>query len=170
MDAARVSAGVVVRYLCVRVLPTLLLAPLAFVGVIIHYPAYKLAHLLSLKLAGDQEDVYATFKITAALLLFPLTWLVCAALCWWLLGWPFALLALLAAPVSGFVAIRFFEALERFVGGGRALLFFLMRRRFMKRLLAERRRLRDEIVALGEEAARAGAPVMPASDPSRTTI
>ncbi len=170
LDAARVTTSVVVRYLLARVLPTLLLAPLAVLGVLLHYPAYKLAHWLGLKLSGDQEDVFATFKITAALLFFPLTWLACALLCFWLLGWPFALLALLAAPVSGFIAIRFFEELDRFVGGGRALLFFVMRRRFMKRLLAERRRLRDEIVALGEEAARAGAPVMPASDPTRTTI
>ena len=76
-------------------------------------------------------------------------------------GWPAGLLVLLAAPVSGFVAIRFFEALDRFVGGARAILFFVMRRRFFQRLLVERRKLRDEMIALGEEAARAGAPVMP---------
>ena len=168
LSAPRVPAAGVARYLALRVLPTLLVAPLALVGVVIHYPAYKLAHLLGLKLAGDQEDVFATFKITAALLFFPLTWLAVALLFFWLAGWPFALLALVAAPVTGFVAIRFFEELDRFVGGARALLFFVMRRRFFHRLLAERRRLRDEIVALGEEAARAGAPVRATDPPSQT--
>jgi len=169
LSAARVPASQVVRYLIMRVVPTLLLAPLALVGVIIHYPAYKLSQLIGLKLAQDQEDVFATFKIAAALLFFPLTWLVLAALCFWRFGWPFALLALLAAPVSGFVAIRFFEELDRCVGGARAILFFFMRRRFFQRLLVERRKLRAEMIALGEEAARAGASVMP-PDPSQTTI
>ncbi len=169
LSAPRVPAANVVRYLFLRVLPTLLLAPLAVAGVIVHYPAYKLAHWLALKLAREQEDVFATFKITAALLFFPLTWLVVAFLCLWLTRWPWALLALVAAPVSGFVAIRFFEELDRFVGGARALLFFVMRRRFFQRLLVERRSLRAEMVALGEEAARAGAPIA-AGDPSGTTI
>jgi 1-acyl-sn-glycerol-3-phosphate acyltransferase len=166
LSAPRVPVGNVARYLCTRVLPALLLAPLALVGVVIHHPAYKLAHWLGLKLAGDQEDVFATFKITAALLFFPLTWVTVALIFLWLTSWPFAVLALVAAPLSGFIAIRFFEELDRFVGGARALLFFFMRRRFFQRLLVERRSLRDEIIALGEEAARAGAPVVPA-DPTQ---
>jgi 1-acyl-sn-glycerol-3-phosphate acyltransferase len=166
LSAPTVPAGNVARYLFMRVLPTLVLAPLAFVGVVIHYPAYKLAHWLGLKLAGDQEDVFATFKITAALLFFPLTWAAVALSLLWLTSWPFAVLALVAAPLSGFVAIRFFEELDRFVGGARALLFFFMRRRFFQRLLVERRSLRDEIIALGEEAAQAGAPVR-AADPTQ---
>ncbi len=161
LSAARVPASKVMRYLALRVLPTLLLAPLALAGIVLHYPAYKLAHLLALKLAREQEDVFATFKITAALLFFPLTWLFVALGCWWLVGWPSALLALVAAPLAGYVAIRFFEALDRFVGGARALSFFFMRRHFFQRLLIERRNLRAEIIALGAEAAAAGAPVMP---------
>jgi glycerol-3-phosphate O-acyltransferase / dihydroxyacetone phosphate acyltransferase len=169
LSAARVPTSQILRYLILRVVPALVLAPLAIFGGIIHYPAYKLSQLIGLKIARDQEDVFATFKIAAALLLFPLTWLAFAALCFWRLGWPFALLALFVAPVSGFVAIRFFEELDRFVGGARAILFFIMRRRFFQRLLVERRKLRAEMIALGEEAARAGAPVLP-TDPSRTPI
>jgi glycerol-3-phosphate O-acyltransferase / dihydroxyacetone phosphate acyltransferase len=169
LSAPRVPAGHVVHYLFLRVVPTLLLAPLAIAGVIVHYPAYKLAHWLALKLAQEQEDVFATFKITSALFFFPLTWGVVALLLLWLTSWPWALLALVVAPVSGFVAIRFFEELDRFVGGARALLFFIMRRRFFQRLLVERRNLRAEMIALGEEAARAGASTL-AADPSQTTI
>ena len=81
-----------------------------------------------------------------------------ALLCLWLTSWPWAVLAVVAAPVSGFLAIRLFEELDRFVGGARAMLFFVMRRN-----------LRDEIIALGEEAARAGAPIG-AADPPRPTF
>ncbi|HEX8069473.1 MAG TPA: lysophospholipid acyltransferase family protein [Pyrinomonadaceae bacterium] len=165
LSAPGVTARGLARYFALRVVPTLLLAPLALAGVVVHYPAYRLTHWLALKLARTQEDVFATFKIAAALLLFPLTWAACALACWWWLGWPAAVLALALAPVSGFVAIRFFEELDRYVGGGRALLFFFMRRRFFQRLLVERRRLRDEMIALGEEAARAGAPVLSSDQP-----
>jgi 1-acyl-sn-glycerol-3-phosphate acyltransferase len=169
LSAPDVTAWELARYLALRVLPTLLLAPLAVAGVVVNYPAYKLTHWLALKFARKQEDVFATFKIAAALLLFPLTWTACALVVWWRLGWAVALFALVVAPLSGFVAVRFFEELDRFVGGGRALLFFFMRRRFFQRLIVERRRLRDEMVALGEEAARAGAPVL-SSDPTETPI
>jgi len=70
-----------------------------------------------------------------------------------LVGWTLVLLALLATPLTGYVAIRFFEELDRFLGGLRALAFFLVRRRFFVRLLAERRAIRSEILALGEETA-----------------
>jgi hypothetical protein len=37
------------------------------------------------------------------------------------------------------------------VAGVRVLTFFLVRRRFFVRLLAERKAIRDEIIALGKE-------------------
>jgi hypothetical protein len=67
--------------------------------------------------------------------------------------------------------VRFFEKLDEFVGGARALRFYLTRRWFFKELLAERRRLREEITALGEEAARLGAPTaLVSNEPTRHTI
>jgi hypothetical protein len=39
------------------------------------------------------------------------------------------------------------------MGGLRALVFFMMRRRFFVRLLAERKAIRNEILALGKETA-----------------
>jgi hypothetical protein len=60
-------------------------------------------------------------------------------------------MALLIIPISGYVAILFFEELDRFLGGLRALTFFLVRRRYFVRLLAERNAIRSEILALGSE-------------------
>jgi len=49
--------------------------------------------------------------------------------------------------------VRFFEEFDKSIGGLRALAFFLMRRRFFVRLLAERKAIHREILALGEETA-----------------
>jgi len=59
----------------------------------------------------------------------------------------------LLIPLCGYVAIRFFEELDRFVGSFLALALFVTRRRSFVRLLAERAAIRREILALGDEAA-----------------
>ena len=87
------------------------------------------------------------------MLLFPLTWLILALVAYRIGGWALFLIALLILPAGGYIAIRFFEELDKFLGGLRALAFFLTRRRFFVRLLAERNAIRGEIVALGDEAA-----------------
>ena len=128
----------------------LLLGP-ALAGTIAHYPAYRLGGYLATKFSRDSEDVVSTIKIISAMLLFPLTWLVLAVTGYLLLGWWAAALALLVIPVSGYLAIIFFEDLERSIAGLRVLTFFLVRRRFFVRLLAERKAIRNEIVSLGKE-------------------
>jgi glycerol-3-phosphate O-acyltransferase / dihydroxyacetone phosphate acyltransferase len=128
----------------------LMLGP-AILGTVAHYPAYRLGGYLSTKLSRDTEDVVSTVKIISAMLLFPLTWLVIALVFYGLFGWVAALGALLVIPLSGYVAIIFFEELDKSIGGLRALMFFLVRRRFFVRLLAERNAIRNEILALGRE-------------------
>jgi glycerol-3-phosphate O-acyltransferase / dihydroxyacetone phosphate acyltransferase len=128
----------------------LMLGP-ALAGTVAHYPAYRLGGYLATKFSRDSEDVVSTIKIISAMLLFPLTWLVLALTGYLLLGWWAAALVLLVIPISGHLAIIFFEDLERSVAGLRVLTFFLVRRRFFVRLLAERKAIRNEIVSLGKE-------------------
>jgi glycerol-3-phosphate O-acyltransferase / dihydroxyacetone phosphate acyltransferase len=128
----------------------LMLAP-AMIGTVVHYPAYWLGGYLATKFSRDSDDVISTIKITSAMLLFPLTWLIVAIVMYVLLGWWPALLALIAIPLCGYVATLFFEELDQSVGGLRALTFFLVRRRFFVRLLAERKAIKNEIIALGKE-------------------
>ena len=134
------------------VLFVVLIGP-ATVGFLVHYPAYRLGGYLATRISRDYDDVISTVKIISAMLLFPLTWLVLALAGYKLEGWTLALLALLLIPASGYLAILFFEGFDRFMGGLRALAFFLVRRRFFVRLLAERKAIRSEILALGEETA-----------------
>lgn len=132
------------------VLFLLMLGP-ALIGTIAHYPAYKLGGYLATRLSRDSEDVISTIKIISAMLLFPLTWIVIVVLAYVNLGWTVALVSLLIIPFSGYVAIVFFEELDKSVAGVRVLMFFLIRRRFFVRLLAERQAIRNEIIALGKE-------------------
>jgi hypothetical protein len=62
-----------------------------------------------------------------------------------------AVLVLVVVPVCGYIAIVFFEELDKSIAGLRVLAFFLVRRRFFVRLLAERNAIRNEIIALGKE-------------------
>jgi glycerol-3-phosphate O-acyltransferase/dihydroxyacetone phosphate acyltransferase len=133
----------------------LVLGP-ALLGTVTHYPAYRLGGYLARKLSQDSEDVVSTIKIVSAMLLFPITWLVVAAMTYALFGWLLALAALVVAPLCGYIAMKFFEELDRSLGSLRALTFFLLKRRFFVRLLAERNAIRNEIIALGKESAESG--------------
>jgi 1-acyl-sn-glycerol-3-phosphate acyltransferase len=157
-DLTAVSRRRGLGHLVARALAFALTLPFALAGLAIHYPAYRLAGYLSTKFAANAEDVLSTVKIIAALLLFPLTWLAVAASACWLAGWRVALAALVVAPALGYVALRFTEELDRSAASARALLFFVARRGFFRHLLAERKAIRKEILALGEEAERAGTP------------
>jgi glycerol-3-phosphate O-acyltransferase/dihydroxyacetone phosphate acyltransferase len=144
-----------VRKLFARVVVFLLLLPFALAGAALHYPAYKLAGVLATRFARQYDDVLSTFKIAAALLLFPLTWGVLAFVLYGVVGWWGVLAALAAAPVAGFVALRTREEFGRFAAGTRAALFFVRERSFFRQLLEERRRIRRELLALGDEYERA---------------
>jgi len=161
-DPRQLSPESVSRYARVgRLLPRValfaLVSPLAAAGAAAHYPAYWLAGYLGTKFSNNYEDVLSTFKIAAALLLLPLTWLALAAGAYAFRGWPGALGVLLVAPPAGYAALRTREEFGRFVAGVRAARFFVTERSFFRRLLEERRAIRREILALGEVAERAGA-------------
>jgi 1-acyl-sn-glycerol-3-phosphate acyltransferase len=147
------STGAVFKHAVSRVCFFLLLGLPAAIGTVVHYPAYRLGGYLATRFSKDDDDMVSTIKIMSAMLLFPLTWLVFAAISYKLAGWWLVLAALIVIPVTGYVAILFFEGFDRFMGGVRALTFFLIRRRFFVRLLAERKAIRTEILALGEETA-----------------
>ncbi len=147
------STLAVFTHLISRVAVFLVLIVPATLGFLVHYPAYRLGGYLATRFSKSEDDVVSTVKIMSAMLLFPLTWIFVAAVGYYFGGWTLALIASVLVPLAGYLAIRFFEGLDEFLGGLRALAFFLMRRRFFVRLLAERNAIRSEILALGEETA-----------------
>jgi 1-acyl-sn-glycerol-3-phosphate acyltransferase len=143
----------VFRHVITRVVLFLLLVVPATLGALIHYPAYRLGGYLATRFSKSDEDVVSTVKIISAMLLFPLSWVAAGILAYEFQGWELCLAVALVVPLLGYLAIRFFEGFDSSMGGLRALVFFLMRRRFFVRLLAERKAIRNEILALGEETA-----------------
>jgi 1-acyl-sn-glycerol-3-phosphate acyltransferase len=144
-----------VRKLLARVVVFLLLLPAALAGAALHYPAYKLAGALATRFARQYDDVLSTFKIAAALLFFPLTWGALAFVLYGFVGWWGVLAAFTLAPAAGYVALRTREEFDRFAAGTRAALFFVRERSFFRQLLEERRGIRRELLALGDEYGRA---------------
>jgi len=145
-STSRVLVAIVRRL----ILFLLMLGP-ALIGTITHYPAYKLGGLLATRFSRDSDDVISTIKIISAMLLFPLTWIVLIVLAYVFSGWLLAAVVLVVVPVCGYLAIVFYEELDKSIAGLRVLMFFLVRRKFFVRLLAERNAIRNEIVALGKE-------------------
>jgi len=151
--SAPTSTRDVFAHLITRCLLFLILLLPALIGAVIHYPAYRLGGYLATRFYRGSDDVVSTIKIISAMLLFPSTWLVVAALIYASSGWVLSLFSLLVVPATGYLAIRFSEELDSFLGGIRALAFFLRKRRFFVRLIAERNAIRNEILALGNEVA-----------------
>jgi glycerol-3-phosphate O-acyltransferase / dihydroxyacetone phosphate acyltransferase len=147
------SPAAVLLHILIRIGVFAILILPATLGVVVHYPAYRLGRYLATRFSRDEEDVVSTVKIISGMLFLPLTWLLLAALAYKWLDWELALTALLFIPLLGYLAVRFFEEFDKSIGGLRALAFFLMRRRFFVRLLAERKAIHREILALGEETA-----------------
>jgi 1-acyl-sn-glycerol-3-phosphate acyltransferase len=147
------TAGHTIFRLLTQIFVCLLLAPIALVGVLVHYPAYRLAGYLSRRL-GREQDVRSTFKIISAMLLFPLTWLAVAIAAGIFSGALAAVGSVVIVALCGYGAVRFTEEIDRFYGSFAALALFILRRRFFVRLLAERAAIREEIISLGEDAAR----------------
>ncbi|HEX4946059.1 MAG TPA: lysophospholipid acyltransferase family protein [Blastocatellia bacterium] len=137
-----------------RVLSFALLLPFALIGVVVHYPAYRLAGVIACQIGRKDDDIISTIKVLASALLFPLTWVLCAGLCAWYFGWAGALVALFCLPLLGYLAMRFAEEFDRASGAAKAMLFFVTRGYFAKRLLAERRAIQGEILALNEDWAK----------------
>lgn len=157
LSAARISAsdlqaGTVPAELAATALATLLvasfLAPPAIVGLAVHAPAYNLIGPLARKLSRGDTDIVATIKVLGAFVFFPLTWVVLATVAGLAWGLPFGLLAGLALPLCGYLALLLLERWERTVTSLRVLTLSLLSRRTLAEVRAERAAIVSEMRAL----------------------
>jgi len=128
-----------------RLLRVLVMLPLALAGAVVSYPTYRLIAVLAKRFAKGEGAVTATIKVVAALALYPLTYLAIAIVVGVRWGWIAGVIAALALPFVAYAALRVFEDIDDIIGDLRGL--------FTDRghLLAERRAIRDEMIAVGEE-------------------
>lgn len=131
------------------------LFPLAVAGLVLHYPTYRFVGFLAKRLAHGENEMTATMKFLGALLLFPLTWLLFAIVAWRYGGAAAAIAATGLVPLLGYVALRVFEDLDELTGRTRALLHRAFGGSSYRRLLADRERMRAEVVEIAEEMERA---------------
>lgn len=141
-------------YLLGRVVQLVLLLVPGLVGLLCHYPTYRLVGYIAFRYARKELDVLATVKVLAGLLLFPVTWAVDAFLIGWLSRPWLGFLALLLLPLCGYGALLFVELTAELALRGRALWLALVKRNLVDELVAERRAIRDEVQRLAELLAR----------------
>ena len=145
---SRLTVGMVVKNASIAVITLLLLAPFAIAGVAINIVPYQFLVPLVTRVVKVERDVRATTKIVASIAAFPLVWTLLAFFAWKRWGIGFAIGAWIAMPCAGYAALRFLEGLDRLIGSARGLSLRLFRPRAFKRLEVQRRKIRDELLAM----------------------
>ena len=133
------------RVSVLRLLRVVFMLPLALAGALISYPTYRLVAVLAKRFAKGEGAVTATMKVLAALALYPITYLGFAIVAGVRYGWIAGVVTALALPLVAYIALRVFEDIDDVIGDLRAL--FANR----EQLLAKRRAIRDEILAIEKE-------------------
>jgi hypothetical protein len=151
VPVGRVKTGGVLVGIGLFLLRFALLVPLGVPGLLLHYLPYRLVGLLSTRAVGKYDDILATAKAGSAFVLFPLTWILVAALCWRWWGALAGVVGLILCPISGYAALRLVELADRALGAVRALGLWLLGRRSFLHLQVERRVLREDILVIAEE-------------------
>lgn len=144
---ARPSFGRAALY-SLRMLARVVLGlPLALVGWILNWLPYRVPGWLAARFPPDKR---ATYKVFSAFFLFPIAWLLEAALALWWGGGSAALGVLALAPASGWIALRTVETAGRFRRRARAFLLPLTRRRLNRGLAERRREIKLRVAELAE--------------------
>jgi len=136
----------VFRYLILRIVLLLLLSPLTIIGAIIHSPAYLFSNLIGLMFKTHGVDAAgSSYKILAACIFMPLTWLILAGILFYFFGWQIALVSIPIMILCGYIALRSFETLIDMTVWLKSAWFLFRQRALFLRLLVQRKTLQQEI-------------------------
>lgn len=113
-------------------------------GLLVNGLPYLLPRWLARRTARKETD-YATTRLLASVVAFPLFWALETWIVWRLLGLPWALGFALSLPVSGLIAYRYLGGVSRLGSQLRFGLLSLTHRQSASRLLAERQALVAEL-------------------------
>ncbi len=136
----------VFRYLVLRLVAIGVLLPLAAIGTIIHSPAYVLSNFAGQLFRTHGPDAAgSTYKILAAIVLMPLTWLTVGGVALYFFGWRIAAFSIPLTILCGYVALRTSESLVDLTVWIRAAWMLFRQRALFLRLLVAREALNREI-------------------------
>lgn len=142
----------VFRFLILRLTVLIFLSPLALIGTIIHSPAYVLSNFAGQLFRTHGPDAAgSTYKILAAIVLMPLTWLIVGGLALYFFGWRIAALSIPLTILCGYVALRTSETLVDLTVWIRAAWMLFRQRALFLRLLVAREALNREIGEMIED-------------------
>ena len=146
LSLAELTRGFVVYRALTQTWVLILLSPLALFGTILHAPAYQLGKLVAyLYSRHGADDVASTVKVLAGMVFIPLTWIIAAAIMYFLSGWQLALASIPFSFACGYIALYSLEELAEMRGWARAIWLFLTRKEMFLRLFVERRELRERL-------------------------
>lgn len=134
----------------------LLLAP-ATLGSLMHLVPYFVVDFLARMFSRGEEEMVGTIKVIAGALLYLATWLALLGLTAHYFRWRVAAAFLVALPFIALATLWFWETMDVASGRLRALLQLAFRRYSYRRLLAQRRAIREEIAAIAQELERSAA-------------
>lgn len=146
LDRARATRWTIVRLASLAVL----LIP-GLIGIAVHFVPYRIIDVLAHRVAkrhGGGEDVLATMKLIAGLLVFPLTWLLVAVALALALRPMVAVVAMFVLPICAWAGLRFVELLGDFLDRARGALLLASKRDLGAHLQAERAAIRAEVAML----------------------
>jgi glycerol-3-phosphate O-acyltransferase/dihydroxyacetone phosphate acyltransferase len=123
--------------------------PAAVLGALLNVVPFTIVELVSRRF-DDEPNQVATYKVFPGLVAYPLAWTIEGLIAGWVWGAAAGFAAALIAPLSGYVAVRFFERQETLWREGRAFLLLRRRDRIAEELRERRRETARRIEALVE--------------------
>ena len=146
LNLAGYSRRFVVRQALKRSWYLIVLAPLAIIGVIVHFIPYQIVRFAAATQTrkGD-HDMTSTVKLLTAMVFIPASWFIFAAIVTFFFSWPIAIASVPVSALSGWVALRALEEIDELHGWLRAIYVFFAKREKFLRLIAERRNLFDAV-------------------------
>jgi glycerol-3-phosphate O-acyltransferase/dihydroxyacetone phosphate acyltransferase len=130
-----------------RLLFLIVILPLSLAGILIHFPAYRMAGMLGRRYQKHgADDIVSTVKIIAGIVLMPLSWIITGLIVGYFFGPAGFFIAVPAAAICGYAAMRTMETLADLTGWFRAVVLFFRRRDLFLQLILERRELHRRLV------------------------
>jgi hypothetical protein len=118
--------------------------PLFSYGAAVNFLPYYLPGWLAERMSRKQTD-YATTRLFASIVAFPLFWALETSLVGWTAGLRWALVFFVSLPLGGLIAYRYLAGTGRLRHQLRFGALLLTRAQEARRLLAERRELIEEL-------------------------
>ena len=159
----RFAAGFALRTLARLALA----APAAAIGTLLNVIPFGIVHAIAARFRHEPNQI-ATYQLFPALVTYPAAWIAEAVAAGWTWGTRWGVAVGLAAPLSGWVALRWHERRRWLWRETRAHLLLARRRPIAAELQSRRRRVEGAIERLAAYVSREAPPGAPSSASSRS--